>query len=239
LAKRFSDRSLACFPAIFKESFGKDIETLDRADVARQKKALGALERELYSCLRGEGYGGEPSARARSVRQWLSQGSCEAFAKAAFGTRECFVLQVVLEESGFPLVPPRLGPPRAKSGQPRPTGPAPVPPDGYYRASHILIFYAAAHRAPATVTRSKTDALRLATRLATLARRGSGPRASFFASLARSTSECSSASQGGDLGRFQLDKMVPAFSAAVKELHPGEIAGPVETPFGYHVILRH
>ena len=31
--------------------------------------------------------------------------------------------------------------------------------------------------------------------------------------------------------------MVPEFEAAVKGMKPGEVAGPVKTQFGYHLIL--
>jgi len=60
-----------------------------------------------------------------------------------------------------------------------------------------------------------------------------------FAKLAmeRSKDEGSKA-QGGDLGWFDLSKMVPEFGAAVSKLEKGAFtAEPVKTQFGYHVIV--
>ena len=43
-------------------------------------------------------------------------------------------------------------------------------------------------------------------------------------------------SQGGDLGWFTRDKMVPEFAAAAFKLEPGQVSEPVKTEFGWHVI---
>jgi peptidyl-prolyl cis-trans isomerase C len=44
--------------------------------------------------------------------------------------------------------------------------------------------------------------------------------------------------RGGDLGWFDLGKMVPEFGDAVAKLEKGKFSGePVKTQFGYHVIL--
>ncbi|EHQ52086.1 PpiC-type peptidyl-prolyl cis-trans isomerase [Ectothiorhodospira sp. PHS-1] len=60
-----------------------------------------------------------------------------------------------------------------------------------------------------------------------------------FAALAREYSEDGSASAGGDLGWFSADMMVPDFSDAVLALENGRFTHePVETEFGWHVILR-
>ena len=42
--------------------------------------------------------------------------------------------------------------------------------------------------------------------------------------------------QGGDLGSFPRGTMVKPFDDAVFAMKPGEIAGPVQSEFGYHVI---
>lgn len=58
-----------------------------------------------------------------------------------------------------------------------------------------------------------------------------------FAELARQeSSDEGTASAGGDLGVFPKGSMVAAFDSAVFETGPGQIAGPVRTQFGLHVI---
>ena len=57
-----------------------------------------------------------------------------------------------------------------------------------------------------------------------------------FAELAKKKSKDPGASDGGDLGFFTKDQMVPEFSAAAFSLEPGKISDPVKTQFGWHVI---
>jgi len=59
-----------------------------------------------------------------------------------------------------------------------------------------------------------------------------------FATLAKENSkDPGSAAKGGDLGFFARGRMVPAFEQAAFDLkNPGDLAGPVRTPFGYHII---
>ncbi len=58
-----------------------------------------------------------------------------------------------------------------------------------------------------------------------------------FAALAKERSTGPSGRNGGDLGYFTAERMVPAFSAAAFETRPGQItAKPVKTRFGWHVI---
>jgi peptidyl-prolyl cis-trans isomerase C len=58
-----------------------------------------------------------------------------------------------------------------------------------------------------------------------------------FATLAKEESnDIQSGSQGGDLGTFHHNQMVPAFDEAAFKLKPGELSEPVKTPFGYHLI---
>ena len=58
-----------------------------------------------------------------------------------------------------------------------------------------------------------------------------------FAALATELSDDpGSKSQGGDLGFADPDVYVPPFKEALLNLEPGEIAGPVRTQFGYHII---
>ena len=58
-----------------------------------------------------------------------------------------------------------------------------------------------------------------------------------FAELAKENSQDpGSAEQGGDLGCLGKGETVPEFEKAAFGAEPGEIVGPVETEFGYHVI---
>lgn len=57
-----------------------------------------------------------------------------------------------------------------------------------------------------------------------------------FADLARRYSQDTSASDGGDLGKFGRGRMVKPFENAAFALKPGEISEIVETPYGFHII---
>ncbi len=57
-----------------------------------------------------------------------------------------------------------------------------------------------------------------------------------FAEVAREYSIDGSAQGGGDLGWFGQGVMIPPFEEAVMALEPGEVSGPVETQFGWHVV---
>src|SRR5579864_6952550 len=57
-----------------------------------------------------------------------------------------------------------------------------------------------------------------------------------FAELAKSKSKDPGASDGGDLGFFTKDQMVPEFANVAFSLEPGKISDPVKTQFGWHVI---
>ena len=101
-------------------------------------------------------------------------------------------------------------------------------------ASHILLQYKGSERAKPDVTRTKEEAKAAAEKLVEECRK---PGADFGA-LAKEHSDGPSGPNGGDLGLFERGRMVPAFDAAVFNLKVGQVSGVVETPFGYHVILR-
>jgi len=96
------------------------------------------------------------------------------------------------------------------------------------RASHILIA-AGASATPEQKVKAKAKAEAL------LAEAKKNPKG--FAELAKTNSEDpGSAAEGGDLGFFSQGKMVKPFDDAVFGMKIGEITGPVESPFGFHII---
>jgi len=58
-----------------------------------------------------------------------------------------------------------------------------------------------------------------------------------FSALAREHSTGPSGPNGGQLGWFNAGMMVPSFEEAVFGLEVGEVSAPVETQFGWHVII--
>lgn len=88
-------------------------------------------------------------------------------------------------------------------------------PQTEYRASHILV-----------------DSEELATALKARIEAGED-----FAALAAENSTDGSAQGGGDLGWFGLGQMVAPFEAAVVAADLGKVSGPVQTEFGFHLIL--
>jgi peptidyl-prolyl cis-trans isomerase C len=57
-----------------------------------------------------------------------------------------------------------------------------------------------------------------------------------FAELARQKSTDPGAAEGGDLGYFPKEEMVPEFAEAVFKLEKGQVSEPVHTRFGWHII---
>ena len=100
-------------------------------------------------------------------------------------------------------------------------------------ASHILIQWRGATRAPPRITRTRAEARALIGQLSNRAKRGDD-----FATLAKKFSDGPSGPRGGVLGRFGRRTMVKPFSDAAFSLRVGEMSDVVETVFGYHIILR-
>lgn len=95
-------------------------------------------------------------------------------------------------------------------------------------ASHILI---AADKAAPAAERAKARATAEALYQTLL------KTPTQFAEIARAQSQDpGSAEQGGSLGSFGRGMMVKPFEDAVFAMKPGEIRGPVESDFGYHII---
>jgi parvulin-like peptidyl-prolyl isomerase len=107
------------------------------------------------------------------------------------------------------------------------------PQDIEVNARHILITWKGLKNADPKVTRTKAQAKALADKLAAEAKKNP---AGFAALADQNTEDASGKGKGGDLGWFTKGQMVPAFDKAAFEAKPGQVVGPIESPFGYHVI---
>jgi peptidyl-prolyl cis-trans isomerase D len=96
------------------------------------------------------------------------------------------------------------------------------------RASHILV--SAAEDAPEA---AKKAALAKAEEIAARVRKNP---ASFAEIAKKESQDPGSGAQGGDLGFFRRGAMVKPFEDAAFAAKPNDIVGPVQSPFGYHVI---
>ncbi|KYF53828.1 peptidylprolyl isomerase [Sorangium cellulosum] len=124
--------------------------------------------------------------------------------------------------------------PPAPAPTPRPAKSA-QPPREMFGAKHLLVMYQGSRRAPATITRTKEEAKARATEAMTKAK--ADP--SKFADIVKEYSDEPGADRrGGDLGKFPKGAMVPEFQAGLEKIKVGEVSDLVETPFGFHVILR-
>ncbi len=99
---------------------------------------------------------------------------------------------------------------------------------------HILVQYAGAKRAPESVTRTRAQAcLRAEEALAKLKEGMS------FADAVRIYSEEPGAdTREGSIGTIERADVAPAFADAAFELAIREVSAVVESPFGFHLILR-
>ncbi|WP_438028341.1 peptidylprolyl isomerase [Sorangium sp. So ce233] len=117
---------------------------------------------------------------------------------------------------------------------PRPAQSAQAPRE-MFGAKHLLVMYKGSRRAPPTVERTKEEAQARATE----AMKKAKADPSKFADIVKEYSDEPGADKrGGDLGKFPKGAMVPEFQAGLEKIKVGEVSDLVETPFGFHVILR-
>ena len=102
-----------------------------------------------------------------------------------------------------------------------------IGPDGLIRASHILIkIDQKASQAEQDEAKRRIDSIYTALKAG-----------ADFAELAKKVSDCPSKQRGGDLNWFTRHQMVKEFEDAAFALQKGELSKPVQSPFGWHVIL--
>lgn len=97
--------------------------------------------------------------------------------------------------------------------------------------AHLLVGWSGARRSDASRTREQARA-----RIESLRDRLEAGES--LSELAREHSDDGSAPAGGSLGRIARGQMVPAFEDAAFVLGVGERSGIVETPYGFHILLR-
>lgn len=105
-------------------------------------------------------------------------------------------------------------------------------------ASHILVQWVGAQGTDRPgarpVTRSKAEAQERAESLRKLA----SARGADFAALAREHSDCPTASEGGNLGRFGRGRLLPAIEETAFKLSVGDVSEVIETAYGFHIVKR-
>ena len=101
-------------------------------------------------------------------------------------------------------------------------------------AKQVLVKYSGARGAPAAITRSREDACLRALEARDKLRGG----ADFGEIVTAYSDETGAATRGGSLGRLERKELVAPFADAAFELDVHQLSDVVETPFGFHVILR-
>jgi peptidyl-prolyl cis-trans isomerase NIMA-interacting 1 len=99
---------------------------------------------------------------------------------------------------------------------------------------HVLVKYSGSKGAPATITRTREQACLRADEA--LARLKEG--ASFTDVVAQYSDESGAATREGSIGAIERSDVAAPFADAAFELGVKEVSEVVETPFGFHLILR-
>ena len=104
-------------------------------------------------------------------------------------------------------------------------------PETKVKASHLLICYKGADRCDKETTKEEAKK-----KIEELKAKATPEN---FAQLVKANStEPGADKTGGDLGFFSRGQMVKEFEDAVFSMKVGEIVGPIETQFGYHLIYK-
>jgi parvulin-like peptidyl-prolyl isomerase len=98
------------------------------------------------------------------------------------------------------------------------------------RARHILVAFGVEKPTQADKDKARKKA-------EDLLKQAKAPGADFGTLAKANSDDTGSKSSGGELGAFPRGTMVQSFEDAAFSGKKGEIVGPVESPFGYHLIL--
>jgi peptidyl-prolyl cis-trans isomerase NIMA-interacting 1 len=99
---------------------------------------------------------------------------------------------------------------------------------------HILVKYGGAKSAPPTITRTKEEACLRAEEALDKLKAG----APFAEIVAKYSDESGADTREGSIGTIERSDVAPSFADAAFQLKMREVSAVVETPFGFHVILR-
>jgi NIMA-interacting peptidyl-prolyl cis-trans isomerase 1 len=99
---------------------------------------------------------------------------------------------------------------------------------------HVLVRYAGAKRALATVTRTREQACLRTEEALTKLKQGM----SFAEVVGLYSEESGAETREGSIGAIERADVAPAFADAAFELQVKEVSEVVETAFGFHLILR-
>ncbi len=183
-------------------------------DLCRQARLVGADFAQL-----ARAHSDDPTAKNGGYLDVFTRGvMLKPFEDAAFGMEVGQVSDVVETPFGFHVI-------RRE-------------PIAEVSASHILIQWQDApgprRQGARPIVRTREEARARAESIQKLAR----ARGADFAALAREYSDCPTAAEGGDLGRFGRGRMLPAIETAAFKLTVGGVSEVVETEFGYHIVKR-
>lgn len=205
-------------------------------DVAQFRKTIDDIRARLK---RGEKFAqvatafsdGPEASRGGDLGVRPASGWPEIFLKVARNLQPGQISGVIRSPAGFHilLVTGRAGgeqaqpaPPPVQAEVKEPTGPMMV---NQTKARHILI------KTSAVMSDSQAQQRLMAAR-GRIVQGGES-----FESVARAVSDDASAPLGGELGWLNPGETVPEFERAMDALEVGQVSEPVQSPFGWHLIL--
>ena len=104
--------------------------------------------------------------------------------------------------------------------------------DGRRGAAHILVRFQGAERASENERTKDAAEARARTAL------GQAQAADFGAAAQEFSDDAANSGQGGDLGRVEQGLLPAPLDRALFEMEVGDVRGPIESPFGFHVLKR-